>query len=312
MPRTLKPRPELRALNLDLKDPIQRREYKKLYLRIYRKERPEYFRSISKVDYQKHRKKRLDASNKWRKENHERVIKRKREHYAENQERLVNEKRKRYRVDPEKYKAQARKSNKKHRTKILQKKKKEFQDYRLNVLTYYSKGTPKCKNCGVSGVPFLNIDHIYGRRQMGHSRNMGTLKLYRYLHKEHPTGYQVLCYTCNMLKEVKRREKVHKQSPMAIKRRRQRQDTKEFVLRGYSRGKPKCACCGFSNFNGLALDHIYGRKQMGHSRDFGSDDLRMALKKEYKKTGKWPSGFQVLCHNCNSAKSDTGICPHKF
>jgi len=164
MPRTLKPRPELRALNLDLKDPIQRKEYSKMYLRIYRKERPEYFSSVSKKDYQKHRKKRLDASNKWRKENHPRVIKRKREHYVENRERLVTEKRERYWRDPEKYTAQVRKSTKKHRTKILQKKKKEFQNYRLDVLTYYSKGTPKCKNCGINGIPFLQIDHIYGRK----------------------------------------------------------------------------------------------------------------------------------------------------
>ena len=147
---------------------------------------------------------------------------------------------------------------------------------------------------------------------MGHSRDTGTVLIYRYLHKKHPTGYQVLCYNCNMIKELKRREKGHKRTPMAIKRRRQRRDTKEFVLSGYSRGKPKCVCCGFSNLGGLALDHIEGRKKMGHSREFGSDDLRMVLKKEYKKTGKWPSGMQVLCHNCNGAKRESPECPHKM
>jgi len=296
----------------DCEKPVNAKGYCKThYQKEWIKKNPEKDKINRRRYYKKNKPKILVRVKKYKKKNYDKVLKRKREHYSENRERLVNEKRKRYLADPEKYKAQVRKSSKKHRTKILQKKKKEFQDYRLNVLTYYSRGTPKCKNCGISGIPFLNIDHIYGRKQMGHSRNMGSLRLYRYLHKEHPTGYQVLCYNCNMIKEVKRREKVHMQSPMAIKRRRQRRDTKEFVLRSYSKGKPKCACCGFSNFNGLALDHIYGRKQMGHSRDFSSDDLRMTLKKEYKKTGKWPSGFQVLCHNCNSAKSDTGVCPHK-
>jgi len=276
------------------------------------KKNPEKVKINTTRAYEKNRLKILERVKRYKEKNYNKVLKRKREHYAENRERLVNEKRKLRREDPEKYNAIARKSNKKHRSKILQKKKKEFQDYRINVLTYYSKGSPKCKNCGISGIPFLNIDHIYGRKQMGHSRNMGTLKLYRYLDKEQPTGYQVLCYNCNMIKELKRKEKAHKQTPMAKKRRRQRRDTKEFVFSGYSRGKPKCVCCGFSNLNGLALDHIEGRKKMGHSIEFRGDDLRMVLKKEYKKTGKWPLGLQVLCHNCNGAKRESPECPHKM
>ena len=282
------------------------------YMIKWRRKNPEKVKIITKRRYEKNRLKIIESVKKYKEKNYHKVLKRKREHYAENQPRLVKEKRERYYSNPEKYREIVRKSAKKHKTKILQKKKKEYQDYRLNVLTYYSKGTPECKNCGISGIPFLNIDHIYGRKQMGHSRNIGTLKLYRYLHKEHPTGYQVLCYNCNMIKELKRKEKGHKQSPMAIKRRRQRRDTKEFVLRGYSRGKPKCVCCGFSNLDGLALDHIEGRKKMGHSRELGSDDLRMVVKKEYKKTGKWPTGVQVLCHNCNGAKRESPECPHKL
>jgi len=274
------------------------------------KKNPEKVKIITKRGYEKNRLKIIERVKKYKEKNYDEVLKRKREHYAENQPRLIKEKRERYYSNPEKYRERQRKSTKKHRTKILQKKKKEFQDYRLNVLTYYSKGAPKCKNCGISGIPFLNIDHIQGRKQM--KTDWDTLKLYRYLHKEHPTGYQVLCYNCNMIKELKRKEKGHKQTPMAIKRRRQRRDTKEFVLSGYSGGKPKCGCCVFLNLDGLALDHIEGRKKMGHSKEIGSDDLRMVLKKEYKKTGKWPSGMQVLCHNCNGAKRESPECPHKM
>jgi glutaredoxin-related protein len=115
-----------------------------------------------------------------------------------------------------------------------------------------------------------------------------------------------------MIKELKRKEKFHLQTSMAIKRRRQRLDTKKIVLEGYSKGKPKCVCCGFSNLDGLALDHIEGRKKMGHSREFGSDDLRMWAKREYNKNGKWPLGIQVLCHNCNGAKRESAVCPHQL
>jgi len=296
----------------DCENPVNAKGYCKThYMREWKKENPEKVKIISKRSYKKNKSKIITRVKEYKEKNYDKVLKRKREHYAENRKRLVNEKHKLRRDNPEKYNAIARKSNKKHRTKILAKKKVEHESLRERVLKYYSKGTPKCNECGIMGIPFLNMDHIHGRKQMGHDRNTGTGKFYRYLDKEHPSGYQVLCYNCNMIKEFKRKEKIHMQSSMAIKRRRQRRDTKKIVLSGYSKGKPKCVCCGFSNLYGLALDHIEGRKKMGHSREFGSDDLRMLLKKEYKKTGKWPLGFQVLCHNCNGAKRDSLVCPHK-
>jgi glutaredoxin-related protein len=234
---------------------------------------------------------------------------RKREHYAENQSRLVSEQRELRKKDPEKYNAIARKSNKKNKIKIDRKAKETHQALRKKVLEYYSKGTPKCIQCGVTGIPFLNMDHIYGRKQM--ETDWDTGKFYRYLDKEHPADYQVLCYNCNMIKELERKKKLHLQTPMAIKRRRQRRDTKIMVLSAYSKGTPKCACCGFSNLDGLALDHIEGRKKMGHSKEFGSDELRMWAKREFKKTGKWSEKLQVLCHNCNGAKRELAVCPHQ-
>ena len=153
------------------------------------------------------------------------------------------------------------------------------------------------------------MDHIDGRKQM--ETDWDTGKFYRYLDKEHPPGYQVLCYNCNMIKELERKKKFHLQTLTAIKRRRQRMDTKIMVLTVYSKGTPKCACCGFSNLDGLGLDHIEGRKKMSHSRELSSDDLRMWAKREFNKTGEWPEGLQVLCHNCNGAKRDLAVCPHQ-
>ncbi len=78
------------------------------------------------------------------------------------------------------------------------------------------------------------------------------------------------------------------------------------VLEHYSGGEPHCACCGETEFVFLALDHINDdgyleRSQAGYSRaGFWSGLIRRGF----------PSGYQVLCHNCNWAKSHGG-CPHQ-
>ena len=72
---------------------------------------------------------------------------------------------------------------------------------------------------------------------------------------------------------------------------------------------PCCACCG-ENLSHvfLAIDHIRGRKSMKHKRGFGGDKIyRWAIKNDY------PEGLQVLCHNCNQARSIMkGKCPHEL
>jgi glutaredoxin-related protein len=281
------------------------------YMQKWNKENPDKVKVNASNTYQKNRTKILKSGKNYREKNHDKVLAGKKKHYDQNQPRLVSEKKEKYWNNPEKYKAEARKSNKKNKIKIDRKKKETHQTLRKRVLEYYSKGTPKCIQCGVTGIPFLNMDHIYGRKQAGHDRNTATGTFYRYLDKEHPPDYQVLCYNCNMIKELGRKKKFHLQTPNAIKGRRQKMDTKIMVLTAYSKGTPKCSCCGFSNLDGLGLDHIEGRKSMGHSRELVSNDLRMLLKREFKKTGKWPEGLQVLCHNCNGAKRESAVCPHQ-
>ena len=85
------------------------------------------------------------------------------------------------------------------------------------------------------------------------------------------------------------------------------EDIKIQVMTHYSRGRPECACCG-ENFHidFLALDHIKPRKEMGHKSSFtGIKIYRWIIKNDY------PDGFQILCHNCNTAKFRLGICPHQ-
>lgn len=68
----------------------------------------------------------------------------------------------------------------------------------------------------------------------------------------------------------------------------------------------KCACCGEDRASFLVIDHIDGgglkhRKKIG----IGGSNFYNWLK-----TNSYPSGFRVLCANCNHALGMYGICPH--
>lgn len=72
---------------------------------------------------------------------------------------------------------------------------------KLEIIDAY--GGPICKCCGYLGVDFLSIDHIKGngtqhRREIGVSSGDG---FYKWLKKNNfPSGFQVLCYSCNLAK----------------------------------------------------------------------------------------------------------------
>jgi hypothetical protein len=66
----------------------------------------------------------------------------------------------------------------------------------------------------------------------------------------------------------------------------------------------KCACCGETNLEFLAIDHI---------NNDGAEHRRQVGKMIYRwlRANNYPGGFQVLCHNCNMAKGFYGYCPHQ-
>ena len=71
---------------------------------------------------------------------------------------------------------------------------------------------------------------------------------------------------------------------------------------------PICACCGYSDLRFLSVDHIDGRKNLSvKEKKLGGSNLW----KHLIKTGL-PSGYQILCHNCNIAKGQEKYCPHQL
>lgn len=72
----------------------------------------------------------------------------------------------------------------------------------------------------------------------------------------------------------------------------------------YAAGEPRCACCGESEPAFLVLDHVNGGGN-AERRIYGRNFYRSLRLRDY------PSGFQVLCWNCNAAKQYQGMCPHE-
>lgn len=74
-------------------------------------------------------------------------------------------------------------------------------------------------------------------------------------------------------------------------------------------GGYRCVCCGETEPVFLVIDHVNGggnaeRRKIGPQGTRGGAGQYWMLKK-----AGYPSGYQVLCHNCNFARI-RGVCPH--
>lgn len=69
-----------------------------------------------------------------------------------------------------------------------------------------------------------------------------------------------------------------------------------------------CRCCSESRNEFLAIDHVNGggNKHRLELEVGGSAGFYTWLKRN-----GFPPVFQVLCHNCNMARSIYGRCPHE-
>jgi hypothetical protein len=81
------------------------------------------------------------------------------------------------------------------------------------------------------------------------------------------------------------------------------------VLKAYGGEEPKCACCDEKEIKFLSIDHVEGNGN-AHRRNIVKSRSGYQFYRWLKKNN-FPSGFQVLCYNCNMAKGFYGICPHK-
>jgi hypothetical protein len=81
------------------------------------------------------------------------------------------------------------------------------------------------------------------------------------------------------------------------------------VIEHYSNGTNRCSCCCERELDFLTIDHIAGNgnrtsREMGTPRG-GSELYRWLVRKGF------PSGYAVLCANCNKSKANGKLCIHK-
>lgn len=112
--------------------------------------------------------------------------------------------------------------------------------------------------------------------------------------KKAKTGLRAYCRECAYDPEQKKRT------------RERWQELRRCVLEHYSVGDAKCSCCAEREIAFLVLDHV---------NDDGAAH-RAAIKQNvytWLRANGYPPGFQVLCHNCNFAKSHNPQgCPHQL
>lgn len=114
-------------------------------------------------------------------------------------------------------------------------------------------------------------------------------------HKKYKTEYQQSEKYKTSVNEWRRSEhgrKLHRE-----RMREHRIKLKEEVFRHYCDGELKCARCCFSDIRALSIDHVNGngnehRKELKHANKMYS----------WLKKNDYPSGFQVLCMNCQFIK----------
>lgn len=74
------------------------------------------------------------------------------------------------------------------------------------------------------------------------------------------------------------------------------------ILIGYG---GHCVCCGENQEEFLALDHVNNDGASERRNGLRTEKLYAMARRE-----GYPSKYQLLCHNCNFAKSLRGGCPH--
>ncbi len=72
----------------------------------------------------------------------------------------------------------------------------------------------------------------------------------------------------------------------------------------------RCACCGETTKEFLALDHINGDGREHRKAVIGSGRGSSGFY-SWVIRHKFPPDLQLLCHNCNSSLGYYGYCPHR-
>jgi len=186
--------------------------------------------------------------------------------------------------------------------------------------TYNLKGTKHrrltCNKC-MTERNKENRHKLAGNRFKGMTKKCSYCDLVKPIEEYEPGRNK-----CNQCRREDRKQKT-KSSKEAIQKavewqKRNPERRKKIALAYYYRlqdsaikayGGYRCACCGETEPLFLTLDHV-NNDGKSHRKMLGT--LGGAKLYKWLRDNNYPSGFQVLCSNCNHGKQrNGGICPHK-
>ena len=167
----------------------------------------------------------------------------------------------------------------------------------------------KCCKCGESKSATVKNFHRHGKMPDGLQKRciLCALAWSRDYYNNYPTPPSRTAENLTKVSRDRRANPELKASDSARTKERY-VELRSRVLAHYSEGKMCCACCGISTYKFLSLDHVDGggnRHRKNVAKHSGFEYLYWFVNNGF------PTGFQVLCHNCNSAKGFHGTCPHK-
>ena len=115
---------------------------------------------------------------------------------------------------------------------------------------------------------------------------------------------------CNLTPKAKARRYAYcRTAEFKERQKRKYREQRYEVLAHYSNGTVECACCGENIIEFLAIDHLNGGGGK-HIKALIQTKQSPTMFRWLRKQG-YPTGYQILCHNCNMAKGFYGQCPHK-
>ncbi len=182
-----------------------------------------------------------------------------------------------------------------HRDELLQKKQEYYRNLKMEVLSHYSSGTPRCQLCPESRLGALCLDHVNGGGTKHRASDNGVRghAVYNWVKKRgYPKEFQVLCHNCNFRKSLPTEVKNQAQARY-VKR------IKSSAIGHYSNELGHCAECSMDDLRVLTIDHVNGggRQEMKKLGIKGGTTFYRHLSK-----AGFPPGYQVLCFSCNINK----------
>jgi hypothetical protein len=187
---------------------------------------------------------------------------------------------------------------------------------RLRDAAFEAYGGAHCADCDEREPHFLTIEHTHGGGSI-HLRSMRERGigggLYWWLrHNRYPDGFEVLCMNCNIARHRKMLQSTIDSQSQDDGRSRRREVARNYARRlrvaAVEAYGGRCECCAETRPHLLTLDHVNGRGNE-HRRQlkFGPPGLALWLRRQ-----GYPTGFQVLCYNCNLGRwRNGGSCPHQ-